>query len=91
MKQKEGFVLRTVCGENVIVAEGLGTIDFGKLLSLNETAAWLWKEAQLQGEFCVDSLAEALCQEYEVSAEQAKTDVTAIVEKWNELGIIETD
>ena len=43
MKQKEGFVLRTVCGEHVIVGEGLGTIDFGKLISLNETAAWLWK------------------------------------------------
>ena len=42
MKQKEGFVLRTVCGEHVIVGEGLGTIDFGKLISLNETAAWIW-------------------------------------------------
>ena len=45
MKQKEGFVLRTVCGEHVIVGEGLGTIDFGKLISLNETAAWIWKKA----------------------------------------------
>ena len=43
MKRKEGFVLRTVCGEKVIVGEGLGAIDFGKLVSLNETAAWIWE------------------------------------------------
>ena len=68
MKQKEGFVLRTVCGEHVIVGEGLGTIDFGKLISLNETAAWLWEKAGEMGDFNIDSLTKALCDEYEVSA-----------------------
>ena len=64
MKLKEGFVLRQVCGENVITGEGLGAINFGKLLALNETAAWLWKEAEAQGEFTVNSLADKLCEEY---------------------------
>lgn len=89
MKQKEGFVLRTVCGENVIVGEGLGTIDFGKLISLNETAAWLWKKAGEMGEFSVDTLVDALCEEYEVGAEQARGDVQKIVAQWQELGIVE--
>ena len=35
MKQKKGFVLREVCGENVIVAEGIETVNFNKLISLN--------------------------------------------------------
>ena len=30
MKQKNGFVLRDVCGDKVIVGEGLGAVDFGK-------------------------------------------------------------
>ena len=38
MRIKKGFVLREVCGERVIVGEGLGAINFGKLLALNETA-----------------------------------------------------
>jgi hypothetical protein len=88
MRQKEGFVLRTVCGENVIVGEGLGTIDFGKLISLNETAAWLWKKAGEMGDFSIDSLTEALCNEYEVSREQARTDVEKMVAQWQEIGII---
>lgn len=88
MKQKEGFVLRDVCGEKVIVAEGLGVVDFGKLVSLNETAAWLWQEAAKQGDFTVDSLTQALCNEYEVSQEQARRDVTALIGQWQEIGII---
>ena len=89
MKLKEGFVLRQVCGEHVITGEGLGAINFGKLLALNETAAWLWKEAEAQGEFTVNSLADKLCEEYEVTAEQARQDVDAIVKKWQEVEVVE--
>ena len=32
MKIKKGFVLRNVCGEQVIMGEGLDAIDFGRLL-----------------------------------------------------------
>ncbi len=89
MKQKEGFVLRTVCGEHVIVGEGLGTIDFGKLISLNETAAWLWKKADEMGDFDIDSLTKALCEEYDVELDHARQDVTKMVGQWQELGIVE--
>ena len=88
MRQKEGFVLREVCGENVIVGEGLEAIDFGKLLSLNETAAWLWKEAERQGEFTVDTLTDALCREYDVTAEEAHADVAELIGNWQKSGII---
>lgn len=88
MKIKNGFVLRDVCGEKVITGEGLGALDFGRLLCLNDTAAFLWNEAS-QGEFTVDSLAEKLCQEYEVSEAQAKADVSAIVAQWQEVKVVE--
>ena len=89
MKIKKGFVLREVCGEQVIMGEGLGALDFGKLLCLNETAAWLWNRAVGAGEFTVDGLAEDLCGEYEVSPEQARTDVAAIVAEWQKVGVVE--
>ena len=81
-------MLRQVCGENVIVGEGLGAINFGKMLALNETAAWLWQQAKAQGDFTIDSLTEALCEEYEVTAEEAKADVAAIIQQWTEVGVI---
>lgn len=89
MKIKKGYILRTVCGENVIVGEGLDAINFGRMLSLNETAAWLWKQAVEQGDFTADSLAKALCDEYEVAPDQALADVKETINQWTELKVIE--
>ena len=89
MKIKKGFVLRTVCGENVIVGKGLDAINFGRMLCLNETAAWLWKQAQESGDFTAESLAQALCGEYDVTPEQALADVKETIDNWIKLGVIE--
>ena len=89
MRQKKGLVLRNVCGENVIIGEGLEAVDFGRLLCLNETAAWLWEKASEIGDFTVDMLVDVLCEEYDVTKEQALDDVTAIVAKWQEAQIVE--
>ena len=88
MRQKKGLVLRDVCGEKVIIGEGLEAIDFGRLLCLNETAAWLWQRASEIGDFTIEDLAEALYEEYEVSKEKAIQDVTTIVDKWKSVDII---
>ena len=79
MKIKKGFVLRQVCGENVVVGEGLDAINFGKLLSLNETAAWLWQQAAKMGDFTIDSLVAKLLEEYDVTEDVARNDVSNIV------------
>lgn len=89
MKLKSGYVLREVCGEQVIMGEGLGALNFGRLLCLNETAAMLWKRAGELDDFTIDALADSLCQEYDVSVEQAKNDVAAIVGEWQKVGVIE--
>ena len=89
MKIKKGFVLREVCGQNVIVGEGLEAINFGRMLSLNDTAAWIWKEAMRQGEFTADTLAVAMCEEYDVSPERALADIKATLEQGLDLKVIE--
>ena len=89
MRIKQGFVLREVCGERVIVGEGLSAINFGKLLALNETAAWLWQQAQAMGDFTIEALAEKLCEEYEVEAGEAKADVEQMVTEWQNVGVVE--
>ena len=86
MKKKDGLVLRDVCGEKVLVGEGLGAVDFGRLISLNETAAWVWEH--LDETVSIDSLAQALCQEYDVSPEVARPDVERLVGEWVEAGVV---
>lgn len=63
MKIKEGFVLREMCGENIVAAEGLQNINFNKLISLNSTAAFLWKEL-VGKEFTAEQMASLLVEEY---------------------------
>ena len=89
MKLKKGFVLREVCGENVIMGEGLETVNFNKLINLNETAALLWKKATELGDFTAEQLADALTETYEVSREQALSDAEALTARWKEVGLIE--
>ena len=89
MKINEGFVLRNVCGEHVIIAEGLENIDFSRLVTLNETGVWIWEKASALGDFTAEQLAEALCQEYDVDQAQAVADVENLLRQWNELGMTE--
>ena len=88
MKTKTGFRLRNVCGENVIVAEGIENIDFSKIISMNESAAYLWQ--QVEGEsFTIDDLTRLLCEAYEVDEETAKADSQTVFQQWLDAGIAE--
>ena len=89
MRIKNGFVVREVCAQKVVLAEGTSNIDFGKLLTLNDTAEFLWNQAESQGDFTVESLTTALCGEYDVDSSQAMTDVDATIHSWLEAGVIE--
>ena len=88
MKLKKGFELRNVCGENVILATGAEHIDFSKMISTNESAAFLWQTV-VDKDFDADTLAHLLCQEYEVTPEVAKIDCEKIIEDWKQCGLIE--
>jgi hypothetical protein len=88
MKLKEKFVLRDVCGKKVLMAQGLQSIDDGRVMSLSESAAWLWQEARLQGDFTVDSLAKSLCEEYDITPDDAQRDVDELVTAWQTAGLL---
>lgn len=87
MKIKEGFILRSICGEFVVVGEGLAQVNFNKMLSLNESAAYLWKEVEGR-EFTRETLVGLLLDKYEVSREQAFTDVEKLVSVWIQEGVV---
>lgn len=88
MKKKPGINMRNICGENIIVAEGNVNIDFTNILSLNESAAYLWQRIG-DDHFDIDTLTQWLMEEYEVDIDTARQDVIAMVDKWLELNIIE--
>ena len=87
MKIKEGFQLREVCGEYVIVAYGMKNIDFSKVINLNESAADMWK-AVVGKEFTVEDLKNALMASYDVSEEQALADARRVADEWKKIGLV---
>ena len=88
MKIKDGFILRSICGEYIVVGEGLAQVNFNKLLSLNETAAYLWKEA-FGKDFSKQDLVKLLLDAYEVSEERASEDVDKLLAIWQKEGVVE--
>lgn len=88
MKQKKGFKLHSICGENIIVAEGIENIDFSKIISMNESSAYLWEQTR-DRDFTVDDLCQLLLDEYDVDEKTAHADAEAVAAKWLEIGIIE--
>ena len=88
MKIKDGFVLREMCGEYIVAAEGLQHINFNKLISLNSTAAFLWKALENK-EFTVEDMAQLLVDEYEIDMELASTDSANLIKAWLDAGLLE--
>lgn len=88
MRIKEGFELREICGEHVILSHGMDNIDFSKIISLNETAAFLWKQSCGKEAISEDGLVSSLLEAYEVDEETARKDVAQVLAKWREIGLL---
>ena len=87
MKIKQGYVLREVAGNYIVVAVGDAVRNFNGIINLNETGAFLWKK--LQEGATEEQLKEAMLEEYEVQAEIAERDIKAFIDKLNEKGLID--
>lgn len=81
------FVLRKVCGVNVVLPTGLQVKDFGGALNLNDTAALIFE--QLQAGKTAEEAAAALVAEYDVSPEKAFADVQKTIDLLREAGVVD--
>lgn len=88
MKIKTGFKLRTIVGEHIITGEGVERVNFNKIITLNETAVYLW-ENLVGKEFTEDDVVKLLTDEYEVTEEVARKDVKNLLSKWEEAGLLD--
>lgn len=86
MKIKEGFLLREVAGETVVIPSG-DSLDLNMMITLNSTGAFLWEK--LQADTTEEALTAALLAEYDVDEATAKEAVKAFVEKLKENDIVE--
>ncbi len=86
MKLKDGFILRAMGDNHLVVPVGVMTVDFRCIITLNDTGAYLWQ--QLQQERSEEELVQLLLDEYDVSAERAQQDVTAFIDSLNKADLL---
>ena len=85
MKLKDGFILREIAGQTVVVPT-MGDLDLNMMITLNDTGAFLWE--RLQEDVSEDELVCALLQEYDVDEATARRSVAAFVGNLKENGFL---
>lgn len=88
MRTKKGFKLREVCGEKILLAEGVEIIDFSDIISMNASSAYLWEQVDGK-DFTVEDMARLLTEQYEVEEAVALEDAKELANQWFKCGIIE--
>ena len=85
MHLKEGYVLRELGEDAIVIGEGV-TVDFQRMISLNSSAAYLWRSVEGR-EFTTGTLTDLLLEEYEVGREEAASAAADIAAAWIRAGI----
>lgn len=90
MRTDDSLVLRKIGKHQMIVLPSRDGADMTEVLTLNDTAAWLWQKAA-GVEFTAGTLAGWLCSEYDVALETAQEDVEAMLDVWRSHGLVTED
>ena len=86
MRQNPDFLLQEVADTVVVVPVGQASVNFGGMITLNGTGAFLWK--LLETEQTVSTMTQALLDRYDVAEATARADVEAFVNKLIPTGAI---
>ena len=87
MKIKEGFVVRKVMGNNVVIATGAASKNFHGMVKLNDTAAEIW--GYISEGLSTDVIFEKMLEKYEVEESLLRQDIEKTVSALAEQGFIE--
>ncbi len=87
MKAKNGFVLRKVVDEQILMPVGDNIGQFNGTVLMNDVSAFVWEK--MQEPVTKEELLQAVLSEFEVDEETASRDLDELLEKFTGLGIIE--
>lgn len=87
MKIKDGFLLRQVGEESVVVAVGEGSEDFNKLITLNSVGAFIFEK--LSGNISREELIKSVIDRYDIDNETAMRDTDIFIGKLKEAGLLD--
>lgn len=86
MKRNTDFMLRDIAGEVILVPTGAATAQFNGMITLNEVAAFIWKN--LDEAESKEDLVNKILDEFEIDKETATRDVEGFVAALYEHGLV---
>ena len=86
MKIKDGFVVRDIMGQCVVVATGEASQDFSGMIKLNDTGKVIW-EGVASGK-SEDEIVDFIVSKYDVEKDRAKTSVKKFIDEMKDRGFI---
>ncbi len=89
LKIKEGFALRNVAGEYIVMPTGGNVARFDGTVVLNEVSAFIYEK--LQNSIAQDDLLMHILDEYDVEPEVAQGDLSATIERFREYGMLDEE
>lgn len=87
MKIKEGFVMREVAGQTMVIATGKASENFSGMIRLNGTAKEIWLLVE-QG-YSMDDIVKSINEKYVGNSGKVRSDVERIILTMTEYGFIE--
>lgn len=87
MKIKEGFMLRNVADNYIVVPVGKASLEFKGLINLNGVGAFIWE--CLEKETTIEEVIDKVIQEYGIDSELAKRDVNNFINKLVEAKLLD--
>lgn len=87
MKIKSGFVLRKIASSWMVVPVGERAAELNGMISLNETAAFLWQF--LQEEHSKEEVVAAMVAEFDVEPQQAAQDIDGLLSNMKAAGLLD--
>lgn len=87
MKIKKDFITRTIAGETVVVPTGEAAVHLNGMITLNETAAFIWNF--LQETHTKEELLAAMLEEFDVDEADALADIEGFTGALLEQGMLE--
>ena len=87
MKIAEGFVVRKVMGNNVVIATGAASKKFHGMVKLNDTAQEIWE--YIAKGLSKDEICEKMLEKYDVDAKLLRADVDKTINTLAKQGFIE--
>ncbi|MDR3219755.1 MAG: PqqD family protein [Dysgonamonadaceae bacterium] len=88
MRIKEGYAIKHIGSEHVIIKQGRVGVDMTKIISFNPVSEWLWEK--LAGcDFTGNEVANLLVAQYGIDAEKAAADVDRWIGQLTEAQLLE--